>query len=384
MHVLGARYDRACASRAARRYRARHSGAGRVARPPVRTLVSIPAFDFEELCFDYGDVVLAAIGWGEWERLERSLAEGLACESDAQRSGEQIDEGELDAAVVAFRRSRRLLAGEDYLRWLADRSLTTADVRAHLTRTALRERARGRLGEVLPADPPSHAGLVETIRGEAILSGCLRAWAERLARCAAASRGLSVNGGEPPIPSADPTSDLLAATAACQTSGLTEGAGRDRAPRIATLLAAERAFHDRVVTSQSMEHCLADHRLDWQRFVWQEVAFASEGAAREAALWVREQGLGLGEVGAMAPAVTHIREAYCVDVPELSGLLMGAAVGDMLGPLVVDGGWQLLSLRERTPPAIADAVLRERAGAELVEDALERHLAGRVSWNVEH
>jgi hypothetical protein len=350
----------------------------------VRTLVSIPAFDFEALCFDYGDVVLAAIGWGEWERLERSLAEGLACESDAQRRGEQVDGVELDAAVVAFRRSRRLLAGEDYLRWLADRSLTTADLRAHLTRTASRVRARARLGEVLAANPPSQARVAETIRGEAVLSGCLRAWAEHLARCAAASRGLSVNGGEPLIPSGDAVSDLLIAAAACRTSGLTEAAARDRAPRIAGLLGAERAFYDRVVTSEAIERCLADHRLDWQRFVWQEVAFASEGAAREAALWVREHGLELGEVAAMAHAVAHIREAYCAEVPELSGLLMGAAAGDLLGPLAADGGWRLVSLRERTHPVVEDCVLRERAGAELVEDALERHLAGRVSWNVEH
>jgi hypothetical protein len=59
---------------------------------------------------------------------------------------------------------------------------------------------------------------------------------------------------------------------------------------------------------------------------------------------------------------------------------MAAAAGDVLGPLATAGGWRLLSLRDRTPPAIEDPVLRERAGAEVVEDALERHLAGRVSW----
>jgi hypothetical protein len=174
--------------------------------------------------------------------------------------------------------------------------------------------------------------------------------------------------------------DLLAAAAARPTSGLTEAGARDRAPRIAALLAAERVFYESVVTSERMERCLADHRLDWQRFEWQEVAFVSEGGAREAALWVREQGLRLDEVAAMARAVTNVRGAYCADVPELSGLLMAAAAGDVLGPLATAGGWRLLSLRDRTPPAIEDPVLRERAGAEVVEDALERHLAGRVSW----
>jgi len=43
----------------------------------IRSLVNHPALDYDELRFDYGDVVLAAIGWGEWQSLERSLAEGL-------------------------------------------------------------------------------------------------------------------------------------------------------------------------------------------------------------------------------------------------------------------------------------------------------------------
>jgi hypothetical protein len=64
----------------------------------------------------------------------------------------------------------------------------------------------------------------------------------------------------------------------------------------------------------------------------------------------------------------------------LSRTALRERAGVVLGPLAVAGGWRLLSLRERTPPAIEDPVLRERAGAELLEDALERHLAGRMSW----
>jgi hypothetical protein len=150
---------------------------------------------------------------------------------------------------------------------------------------------------------------------------------------------------------------------------------------MAALQSAAGAFFDRVVTREQIERCLSEHRLDWQRFVWEEVTFAAEGAAREAALLVREDGMALGEVAGLAHATANIREAYSDDVSELSGLLAAAAPGELVGPLAGDGGWRLVRMRERTLPAVDDAVLHERASSELVDQALARHLAGRVTWH---
>jgi hypothetical protein len=348
----------------------------------MHSLISNPALDYDELRFDYGDVVLAAIGWGEWQGLERSLAEGLACTADAEKRAEQVAPEELHSATVSFRRAHGLLAGEDYLRWLADRSLSTTDLSAHLERAALRERAARRLGEVLDAHPPGSQALASSIRGEAILGDHLRSWSERLARCAAAAHGLAADGEEPTV-SDDAIRELAEAAARCQSSGLSGAQTRERAPRIAALTGAEREFCDRIVTGERIERCLAAHRIDWQRFIWQEVAFASEGAAREAALWIRHEGLTLAKVAGMARAESTVREAYCSEAAELSGLLMAATPGELLGPLAGDGSWRLACLRERLPPAVEDPVLRARAAGELVENAIERHLAGRVSWHGE-
>jgi hypothetical protein len=349
----------------------------------MRTLIPAAAFDFEELRFDYGDVVLAAIGWREWESFERSLAEGLACVSAADRDGEEIDAEALRASLVAFRRSHQLLAGEDYLRWLDDRSLSTREMDAHLRRQVLRLRAGQRLEGLLEDHRPGSAALGENARAEAILGGWLRRWAERLARCAAASHRLAADEGEAPGERPVAVSALLDAAAGCPASGLTGASARDRAPRVAALLAAEQGLQERVVTPEEIERRLSAHRLDWQRLRWQEALFASEGAAREAALWVRDQGLALHEVASMARATTSVREAYCAEVPEVSGLLMAAVPGELLGPLAVDEHWRLVCLHERTLPGAADPVLRDRASAEIVEDALARHLAGRVSWHGE-
>ncbi len=350
----------------------------------MRTIVSTPAFDFEEKSLDYGHVVLAAIGWGEWPALEESLTEGLACAAVAARHGESPDSEELHAHVVAFRRARRLLAGEEYTLWLAERSLSTDDVHAHLSRSMLRQRAAALLGEIRAQHAPDARELAEHIRAEAILCGSLRAWAERLAQCAAAERGVS---GDALGSTGNTDAELRALTTAvagCPSSGLTEAAVGERAPRVMALTAAESVFRDRVVTTERLEQCLAEHRLGWQRLVWQEALFASQGAAQEAALWIRDQKLCLAQVAEMARAPAREREAYCEEVPDLSALLIAAVPGELGGPIAGADGWRLVSLRKRIPPAVQDSTLRERAGVEIFESALERHLAGRVRWHVQY
>jgi hypothetical protein len=345
----------------------------------VQALVHTPAFGFEEREFYWGDVVLAAIAWGEWQQLERTLAEGLACMIEAGAGGAGIDEEGIHAAVVAFRRARQLLAGDDYLRWLADRGLGPSDLEAHLERNALRERAADRLDEILAAHRPEGAQVAAMARAEAVLSGRLHAWAERLAGCAAAARGLAASGEKPPGATAEAVTALLDGVSACPATGLT--AGRDRAARITTLLAAEQPFRERAVTRERLERCLHQHRLDWQRFVWDQVTFPREGAAREAALSVREEDAALGAVAALARARIEVKEAYFDQASGLAGLLAAATPGELIGPLECDGGWQLVRMRERAPAVIEDPALRERATAELLADALERHAAGRVHWH---
>ncbi|HWF24968.1 MAG TPA: hypothetical protein VG275_05960 [Solirubrobacteraceae bacterium] len=293
---------------------------------------------------------------------------------------------------MAFRRARGLLAGEEYLRWLGDRELTPADVDAYLARAAVMAQGDGHLahagdelaradpGELARADP---AELAATIRAEATLGGHLHRWAERLAHSAAAARGLTAAGGDPPVAAEERIRAFITAAVAHPATGLTADDARERAPRVASLQAADEAFAEAVVTRERIVGCVAEHRLDWQRLVWEEVTFAGEGAAREAALWVREEGMALAEVADLAHAAAEVREAYCADVPELSSLLVAAAPGDLAGPLAAEKGWRLLRLRERTAPALEDPALAERARGIVVRDAIDRHLAGRVRWHDE-
>jgi hypothetical protein len=359
----------------------------------METLVHAAAFRFEETECTWGDVVLAAIAWGEWQRLECTLAEGLACAAASDPTGESVDPAVIHRAVVAFRRARGLLAAEDYVHWLADRSLEPSDLECHLERMALRDRAGAQLDAILGSHPPHPELIARTIHPEAILSGRLQSWAERLARCAAAQRGLLAAGDQPPTPSDDAVTRLLADVAAHPASGLaglaTDGHERlvglrEQAGRVSALVAAEQAFCDRTVTRERIERCLTEHRLDWQRFVWDEATFAREGAAREAALSVREDETTLGAVAALAQARVETREAYFDQARDLAGLLAASTPGEVIGPLACDRGWRVLRVRERAAAGIDDAPIRARARRELLEDALQRHLAGRVHWHGEH
>jgi hypothetical protein len=347
----------------------------------MHRLVDIPAFRFEQDEFVWGDVVLAALAWGEWQQLERSLTDGLACVAQAVAVDERLDDEAIHADVVAFRRARRLLAGDEYLAWLAERSLSTADLHAHLERAALRRRAGGRVDEIRANHPPDPAEVAGTIRAEAILSGGLQAWAERLARSAAAARGLAGSDQDSPAVGGQSVDDLLEHVTESRPTGLPTPFERARAARILATIAAYPAFAERTVTRDRIERCLAEHSLDWQRFEWDEVTFTREGAAREAAMMVREEHTPMRAVATLGHANLDTREAYFDQASELAGLLASCAPGEVIGPLACDGGWRLVWLRRRTPAAMEDPALRERARAELLEDALGRHLAGRVRWH---
>jgi hypothetical protein len=350
----------------------------------MRTVVNRRAFDFDEVRFDWGDVVLAAIGWGGWQLLECSAADGLAAACAAEECREQVDTGALRDSVVRLRRARGLLAGEDYERWLADWSLSTEDLRLYFAHTTLSGGTAGGVANQSADDRPDTAPLARAVRNAAILSGRLQSWAERLAKCAAAAAGLTALGQATPTVSRDGIAGLVAAAGACRASGLDEADVCARAPRIAELQTAERMFADHVVKPERIKRCIAEHRLDWQRFAWEEVSFPGEGAAREAALLVREGGMGLAEVAGLAHVAIGLREAYSEDATELAGVLAAAVPGELLGPLAGECGWRLVRVRERTPPAGDDIDLRDRARSELLEDAVGRYLAGRVTWHGEH
>jgi len=69
-------------------------------------LTSTPTVSFGEESFDHGEVILAAVAWGEWQALALSLAADLVRVAAAERRGERPD---VDAHPLppALRKSAR-------------------------------------------------------------------------------------------------------------------------------------------------------------------------------------------------------------------------------------------------------------------------------------
>lgn len=340
-------------------------------RPPLVE----PAFTFDGRTVATGQVVLAALRWGEWAELERAVRTALAAVERTERDGTSVTDAELRPILVAWRRERHLLSAEDYQSWLADRGLRLEDMSGYLRRSAVGE---------LTADGSDRAELAAAVYPEAILTGRLSAWAQRLAQHEAARRALRALGtGPPPIPVED-VSQLVAAAKRADASGLDEIPLERLAVWAAEVLELEHAFGllvDQLARDEPIERCLGAHSLDWQRLEWEEATFSREDVAREAGLWVREEGMGLSAVAEQAGTVLTVDAAYGYEASEIAGILTGKRPGELVGPVATGSGWRLVLLRKRVLPSAADPQLRARAIDELLEDALAPHLAGRVEWH---
>lgn len=343
-----------------------------VASDPAWTeLLARPAARVEEEQVDVCDLVLLGILTGAWPSFTERVRVGLALAEDAP---DAIEAAEVRAAATAFRYAHGLVSAAEFTAWLRERELTLDQLSAALVRRLLSERAVD--------DPGRRAGddaLAGAVRVEALVGGVLDGLADAATdRLAAADRL-----GERTIVRPDPerVAPALAAAlgdAACGLPAFGEHELRTRLERLAALDDALEQLRDEVASPQAIEHCMAAHRLDWLRLRGEELALAELGAAREARLLVREDGLSLAEVAERAGAAPRARTVYLQDVPaDATAAFAAAAPGEVVGPWLQDERWRVLVLADKTPPTGADAELARRAAAELLEGVLERHRAGR-------
>jgi hypothetical protein len=343
------------------------------------------AFTFDERPVAIGQVVLAAVSWGAWARLLRRLELGVLAIARLEQEGQTLTDNDLRPRLISWRRTRRLLAAEDYNAWLTARELTLDDMSAYLLRTTATEWLGGD-ADGLESDAHRRGleGAADAAFPEAIVSGELRSWAERLARQAAAARALAARGLDAGEAGQDDVEALLSKARADPRSGLDEIPAERLAAWAADELALQRAWERltrEVADEKLIERCVRSHHLDWQRLAWDEATFAREDVALEAALWVREEGVALNAIAERGRTAASAGEAYGADAGELMALLVGARPGELVGPVSTDQGWRLLHLRERVSPTSTDPQIRARAIEELLEDALAPHLAGRVEWH---
>jgi hypothetical protein len=313
-----------------------------------RSTLERPVFSVVGRTYRFDDVVRAARAWGELDDLEWQTAEGSAALDQLVSERSALDESAVEAAAIAWRYERRLLAADELEAWLAHWELRPSDWLDYVRRRLARESHAGNLSEALVRYTP-HAKRVEgALWAEAVCSGSLARWARQLAGRAAAAAALGRPQGDDP---------------GALDEALAELSRRARSP-------------------EASEKLLLARQVDWLRVECEVLAFPDEGMAREAALCVREDGMSLAEVARHAGVALTKQSVLLEEVPPpLSERLLSAVPGDLVGPVAVGDGYVVAAVRDKRTPAIGDPVVQERLDEEIPRRAVETEVTNRVRWH---
>jgi hypothetical protein len=333
----------------------------------------MPAVTFGDESLDLADLVLLGLHLGSWSEFEANVRRGLAL---SKLDLDPVPRETIKASATRFRYERGLVSASDFTAWLKARELKVSDLSGVIERRFLREREAHRP----PAGQSPDIGPV--------------LWAE--ATCLGMLRSLSLGGGDrlaasfrvdpselgPPDP--EHVRKLVARAKPLDAAGLAqlpEAELAERAARVLTLDAAQDRLRAQVADERAIARCLASHVLEWLQIGGEELIVSSEGAAREVRMLLVEDGLGPAEAAERAHADISERRLTVDRAPADAGdVLVAAAPGEVAGPWLEGDRWRVMLIRHKSPPSADHPELRERAAQELLRDALDRALAGRVGW----
>lgn len=314
--------------------------------PDDAVLWAHPVFSVGDATFTWADVARFAQRGTGWSDLRGEIHEALAC----RRAGHAPSSAAVDQAARAFRYDRRLITADETEAWLSRRGLDVDGWMDYIRRQVVRaERAeRGdELRNVVEAHPVPDEEVDALAWVHGWCSGRFEQLAHELAQRVAACVRLS---GAPPADLAE-LDDVL--------------------PR----------FRDNVVTPEAVHAVVTRQRLDWLRVELDEAVFDNEGAAREAALSVRYDGLSLSEVSALAGARHRRRTVRLEELDaDLRSAVLGAGEGDLAGPIASEG-FLLVHVRSKTLPSVEDPDVRDRAVDLVTSTALRHEVEERVRWH---
>ncbi|HVF74376.1 MAG TPA: hypothetical protein VM938_04960 [Acidimicrobiales bacterium] len=304
---------------------------------------ALPAFAVGKRPYSWDDVAAFARRDGRWQQLVREVHEGLAC----RKAGHAAEPAAVKQAAVDFRYRRRLITGEETEAWLRVRHVEVGEWMDCMRRAVLR------------ADHPG-IGSTEAVAYDEVepllwatgrCRGLLDDFAVALAHRVAAHMRLT---------------DSLPATDDDIDSAL------DR-------------FRATVVTAATVREEVARRQLDWLAVAREEARFATDDAAREAVLSVRDDGLTLSEVCELAEVPLVRRTTLLEEVDEpLRPSVLGARPGELVGPLPVEGGFAVALVESKVVPSVDDPDIRRRAAEATVAAALRREVEARVQWHDGH
>jgi len=345
-------------------------------------------FSVGQEAYRWEDVLLAAMLWGDWARLERQAQEGLACLKLLEANDEECDPDEVDAAADEFRYARDLLTAEETEAWLRRWGLTVDAWMDYIRRSILRQQRAAELPAIVAAHPVSPDEIAQAIHAEGVCSGHFARFAQKLAgRAAVHERGREQGAPvapdqEPDLPEADAAPLVLPPAAIARVlPGLSTEVCRRRLIALARLERAFERFAAQALTPKAIRDAIQAHHLDWIQLHCRSAVFPDEAAAREAALCVREDGQALGAVARAAQAAARLVRFYLEETqPPARDLFLSARPGELVGPVPSDGAFTLFQVVRKILPSPEDPGVRRRAEGHVLERAVEREVNARVRW----
>lgn len=312
------------------------------------------AFRVDEVDYRWAEVFAAARQNGDLDILHTEVrqAQALLVMADADDSvASRKSERE---AQRAFRRARRLHAGEDLEAWLGERGVSLTQWRDYIRGQVLRHAHASQLDAVVEHHPPPDVAVRAALPVWGACSGAFARWASELATRVAVAHAVCED---------DPA-----------TSASPSGPGEPD-----QLDAGYARFAETVATRRRLEALVTSRYLEWLRVDCDLAVLPDEDVAREARLCVRDEGWSLSDATRAGRGSVHRKSLLMEEVDsETRPVLVGAREGALLGPLALPDAAMLVHVHRKTPPQLDDEEIAARATSELVTTAADREVAARV------
>ena len=334
------------------------------------------AFTLGGIDFLYLDVALAAMVFDEWARFERRLAEGLACAARAKAESLPPPQATIDEAAIAFRYARDLVSGADIRAWLDRAGVSAEEWMASITRDVLRQMWGDEIEGLLDRYGPSPRQLDAAALAEGMCSGLFDEFADSFSGKAA----IAFESNEALFLSRTPMSAShteAASRFARQHAHWLEGLPTaDTLARLRVVLEVQDLFNrasEAAADEASLMEVIEANRLEWVVIDCDTLSFAGESAAREALLCVTEDRLSLADVGGLSRHSIIRSHGFLADLPaEYRHRLLAAELGQVIGPLMVDGRFHVTVITGRAGPTLGDEHVVKRARRALLEEMARR------------
>lgn len=316
---------------------------------PDSAPVSREAFSLDGDVVTWADVVADARRTGQWQRVEETTREGVACLAADMAAGQPPSRTEVRAETARWRRGRRLTAAEDMLAWLSLWNLDQQAFLRHARLTLARLAHPDDAAEVVRAHSfEDHHGLDELVWATAVFSGAIERAARTLAEKLAV-RALLVEQGRA-SPAEDPDEVWV-------------------------------RFREAVVTPDSLQEVVRSRQVDWLQITGDVMAFDGRSTALEARLCLLDDGATAAELADEHGIERQRQTWFAADVPGPDRpAVLAAGPRDVVGPLQRDPRWVLMAVTDRTAASLDDPAVRARAEEEVITRVVDREVDDRVVW----